>query len=62
MNIPVSIPAVCIQSDPDCCAVCHGDQWVMLRAVRPGASSHAPIRCPHCTNTADLIALVGVQR
>jgi hypothetical protein len=62
MNTRTSIPAVCVQSLPDCCVVCHGGRWVMLRVVRPGAPSHAPVRCPHCTSTADLIALVGVQR
>lgn len=42
------------------CPICHDDQRVALFPIRDGMASSTPIRCPHCTNTADLHSLIGV--
>jgi hypothetical protein len=56
------IPIVVLQSTPDYCDLCKADRWMRLHPIRNGAATAAstPVRCPHCTNTADLHSLIGI--
>lgn len=53
------IPAICIQSHPDCCVVCESDQLMVLTSASPSAPMPTRIRCPQCTSAVDLIAAIG---
>lgn len=55
---PRTLPAIALQSIPSCCWICKGEEWVLLVPLVPGVTA-APIRCPHCSNTADLLEVLG---
>lgn len=54
-----SIPAIALQSLPDCCWVCEGERWELI--LPPDLSTSAPVRCPHCTTPVDLLDAIGAR-
>lgn len=63
------IPAIVLQSLPQCCVICDGERWVIYRPIRgdDGGSSFAyptsaPVPCPHCTSSDALLSLIEVAQ
>lgn len=52
------IPAIVLQSLPQCCVVCDGDEQVQCRPI--GGSEPVTVMCPHCVAPDGLWTLIEV--